>query len=400
MPVWAGLDIAKDFHWLAVLDERGKPLFNRRVDNDPESIEHAVRDLKAAEAEHGTVVVGMDVMGGIAGLVAAMLLDAGLRCVYVPGLAVNRARRATRGGENKSDPRDAKVIAEQTMLRAGELRPVELPEEIHVEIRLVVGHRRSLTTDATRRAARMRDLLVGIHPGLEKLIDTGTKSSLLLLSRYVAPAEIRRAGTSRVSAFLQRNGVRAATADTLADKAVTSARSQRVAARGERRTAELVRELAEDLLRFRERLARLDAELEELLQQHPDAALIRSLPGMGATLCAEFIAQVGDIRRFPSGDALAAASGLAPVLAQSGRMRYSRGPSGGDKLLKRVFYQSSFCALQRDPTSRAFHDRKRSEGKRHHQALIALARRRVNVLYAIVRDREPYRTRPPLRLVA
>ncbi|MFJ2349624.1 transposase [Streptomyces antimycoticus] len=283
-------------------------------------------------------------------------------------------------------------MAEQAMLRAGELRSVELPEEIHVEIRLVVGHRRSLTTDATRRAARMRDLLVSIHPGLEKLIDTGTKSSLLLLSRYVAPTEIRRAGTSRVSAFLQRNGVRAATADALADKAVASARSQRVAAPGERRTA--------DLLRLRQRLTRLDAELEELLEQHPDAALIRSLPGMGATLTAEFIAQVGDIRRFPSGDALAAASGLAPVLAQSGRMRYSRGPSGGDKLLKRVFYQSSFCALQRDPTSRTFYDRKRSEGKRHHQALIALARRRVNVLYPIVRDRQPYRTSPPLRLVA
>lgn len=53
-----------------------------------------------------------------------------------------------RGGESKSSPRDAKVIAEQTMLQAGELRPIELPEEIHVEIRLVVGQRRNLTTDA------------------------------------------------------------------------------------------------------------------------------------------------------------------------------------------------------------------------------------------------------------
>ncbi|MFI9825912.1 IS110 family transposase [Streptomyces sp. NPDC052013] len=400
MPVWAGLDIAKDFHWLAVLDERGRPLFNGRVDNDPENIEQAVGNLKAAEAEHGTVVVGLDVMGGIAGLVAAMLLDAGLRCVYVPGLAVNRARRATRGGENKSAPRDAKVIAEQTMLRAGELRPVELPEEIHVEIRLVVGHRRSLTTDATRRAARMRDLLVGIHPGLEKLIDTGTKSSLLLLSRYVAPAEIRQAGTSRVSAFFQRNGVvpRPRTPWPTRPSPVlgASASPHRVSVALPSSSANWPRTCCG----FATVLAQLDAELEVLLEQHPDAALICSLPGMGATLTAEFIAQVGDIRRFPSGDALAAASGLAPVLAQSGRMRYSRGPSGGDEPLKRVFYQSSFCALQRDPTSRAFYDRKRSEGKRHHQALIALARRRVNVLYAIVRDRQPYRAGPPLRLVA
>ena len=108
----------------------------------------------------------------------------------------------------------------------------------------------------------------------------------------------------------------------------------------------------------------------------------------------------GSIERFTSGDALAAAAGLAPVLAQSGKIRYSRSATGGDKALKRVFYQSAFCAIQRDPVSRAFYDRKRNEGKRHHQALIALARRRVNVIYAILRDRKPYEGRPQLRLIA
>lgn len=133
---------------------------------------------------------------------------------------------------------------------------------------------------------------------------------------------------------------------------------------------------------------------------HPDGALIRSLPGMGGRLTAEFIVAVGDIRRFTSGDAPAAASGLSPVLSQSSKIRYSRSATGGDKGLKRVFYQAAFCSIQRDPTSRTFYDRKRSEGKRHHQALIALVRRKINVLYAILRDRHPYGARPPLRLAA
>ncbi|RCG13247.1 IS110 family transposase, partial [Streptomyces reniochalinae] len=64
------------------------------------------------------------------------------------------------------------------------------------------------------------------------------------------------------------------------------------------------------------------------------------------------------------------------------------------------FYQASFCSIQRDPTSRTYYDRKRAEGKRHHQALIALARRKVNVLYAMLRDRQPFQHRPPLRLIA
>ncbi len=61
-----------------------------------------------------------------------------------------------------------------------------------------------------------------------------------------------------------------------------------------------------------------------------------------------------------------------------------------------IFYQAAFCALQRDPASRAYYDRKRREGKTHHQAVIALARRRVNVLHAILRTRQPYRAQPIL----
>lgn len=395
----AGFDIAKDFHWLAAVDERGRLVTDHRVDNTPEAIGEAVAELHALAAEHGGVRIGLDILGGIAGLLTAMLLAEGFDCVHVPGLAVNRARRATRGGENKSDPRDAKVIAEQVLLRE-DLRVVDLPEEATAELRLLVAHRTTLVKDATAKAGRLRDLLTGIHPGLERAVDPTNASSLILLGRYVTPGEIRRAGAGRIAGYLRRRGVTRPQAQALADKATAAAKAQRVAVAGERRTAALIRELAEDLLAGRNRLKAVETEIAELVQDHPDGALIRSLPGMGAILTAEFIAAVGDIGRFTGGDSLAAAAGLAPVLSQSGRMRHSRRATGGDKALKRVFYQSAFCALRRHPTSRAFYDRKRAEGKRHHQALIALARRRANVLYAILRDRRPYEAPPPLRLAA
>jgi transposase len=51
--------------------------------------------------------------------------------------------------------------------------------------------------------------------------------------------------------------------------------------------------------------------LEQLLDAHPDGDLVRSMPGMGTTLSAEFLAEVVSIQQFPTGNALAAASGLA-----------------------------------------------------------------------------------------
>lgn len=286
------------------------------------------------------------------------------------------------------------------MLR-DDLRVVDLPAEQSVELRLLVGHRTTLVKEATARTAQLRDLLTGIHPGLERVVDPTSQSGLILLGRYVTADEIRRAGAARITAYLRRHGVgKQTTAQALAEAVVTAARAQTVALPGKRRTAALVRELADELAAGKARLKALETKIEELVAAHLDRALIRSPPGMGAVLTAEFIASIGNIRRFTSADALAAASGLAPVLTQSGKVRYSRSATGGDKALKHVFYQASFCSIQRDPTSRAYYDRKRAEGKRHHQALIALARRKVNVLYAMLRDRQPFQARPPLHLVA
>jgi transposase len=302
-------------------------------------------------------------------------------------LAVNRARQGTTGGESKSDPRDARVIADQTRIRR-DLRPIEAGTELDLEIRLLAKRRRDLVDDQTRRLNRLRDLLVSIFPGLERALDFTTKGALWLVSKYVTPAELREASRRKVVRHLQRAGG-LPNVKTLADAALAAAEAQRIAISGERMSAVLIRELAVEALTTRERIATLDRELEALLQHCPNAVLIRSLPGMGVVLTAEFIAEVGSVHRFSSADALAAAAGLAPVLRQSGKVRFLKRPTGGNKTLKRVFYQSAFCSLQ-TADSRAFYDRKRKEGKRHHQALVALARRRINVLWAMLKDRQPF----------
>jgi transposase len=117
---------------------------------------------------------------------------------------------------------------------------------------------------------------------------------------------------------------------------------------------------------------------------------------MGPRLGAEFIAATGgDMDAFGSADRLAGFAGLAPRPRDSGRVsgnlyrprRYHRG-------LLRAMYLSAMVSLRCCPASKAYHDRKRSEGKGHQQALLALARRRVNVLWAMIRDGQRYRSTP------
>lgn len=379
----AGIDIAKEVHWITAIDDAGTVLIDHALDNDPAAIAALIDELAALD---GAVRVGFDVIGGIAGLAEAMLAASGCTLLHVPGLAVNRARQGTVGGENKSDPRDARTIADQVRSRR-DLRVIEPAAEIDIELRLLVGRRRDLVQAQTQRIARMRDLLTGIFPAFERALDLTTKGPLHLLTRYVTPAELRRAGAKRIARHLQASRGGAA----ICAQALACARVQTIVVPGEAMTATLIRELAQEALATRTRLGELDRDLKERLARHPDAALIQSLPGMGAILTAELIAEAGNLSRFRSPDALAAAAGIAPVLRQSGKTRFLRRPTGGNKSLKRVFYQAAFCSLA-SPDSRAFYDRKRREGKRHHQAVIALARRRVNVLWAMLQTHQPFQT--------
>jgi transposase len=390
--VAVGIDVAKDFHWVHAVDRRDSELlFSGSVDNTPSAIAGLVEQL-AGVRERGRLTVGIDVVGGIASVLTAMLLDAGIEVVHVSGLAVNRAREGTSGGEHKSDPRDAAVIADRVRHRR-DLRRIEPASELDAEIRLLVSRRRELVTDQTRRISRLRDLLASIHPGLEHIVDPTTKAGQQLLRRYVTAAEIRRAGRRRLIEHILRAGrIPRRHAEELTEKALAAAHEQTITVTGERVAAELIRELATEAAHTRSRLAELDRDLETALARHPDAALIQSLPGMGVTLAAEFIAEAGSIERFPTPDKLAAAAGLAPVLKQSGKVRYLKRAHSGNRALKRVFFQSAFCSLSH-PDSKAFYRRKRDERKTHHQAVLALARRRVDVLHAILRNRTPYELR-------
>jgi transposase len=386
MCICVGIDVGKDIHWACAVEAGGRLLINHHLDNSPSAIGALVDELRALEGE---VRIGLDVIGGIAGLATAMLAEAGFALVHVSGLAVNRARQGIAGGEHKSDPRDARVIADQVRMRS-DLRSIAVASEVDLDIRLLVGRRRDLVAAQTQRIARLRDLLVGIFPGLERSFDFATKGFLHLLTKFVTPAELRSAGRKRMLRHMEgAKGV--PNLDALVEKALGAAAEQTISVPGERMTARLVRELAAEALVARAKLADLDREIEEILARHPDAALVLSLPGMGVVLTAELIAEAGTLSRFRSADALAAAAGVAPVLRQSGRMRFLRRPNGGNRSLKRVFYQSAFCSLAH-PDSKAFYERKRREGKHHHQAVIALARRRINVLWAVLQSRQPFQT--------
>ncbi|MGW0886465.1 IS110 family transposase [Streptomyces sp. NPDC002671] len=383
------MDIGKEHHHCVVINERGERLLSRRVLNDEAALLELIRDVLDIDQD---VLWAVDVNHGGAALLIGLLLNHGQPMAYLTGLAVHRASGTYRG-EGKTDAKDAFVIADQARMRRdlGLLRP---GEEIAVDLRILTTRRTDLAGDRTRQINRLRAQLLEFFPALERALDLTNKGPVILLTGYQTPAAIRRAGAKRIETWLRNRKVRSAAA--LAKATLEAAQAQHTALPGETLAAGMVVRLAKAVMALDEEIAELDALIEARFREHPHADVICSLPGMGTQLGAEFIAATGGLMTaFASADRLAGYGGVAPAARDSGRIsgnhhrprRYHRG-------LLRVFYLSAMASLKSCPASRTYYDRKRAEGKGHKQALIALARRRVNVLWAMIRDGACYQPAP------
>jgi transposase len=392
MKHWIGFDVGKRFHWLCVLDEEGQVLLSRRVDATEERLEAACSEIAAlGNAEERMVAI--DLVGGPATLLETILLERGEQVRYIPGTAVNKVRDAYSGGEHKSDPKDAFVIADQLRLRWRSLREVRIREENTLELKTLVSYRKDLVQDQRRRVSRLRELLYQVFPGLEAALpDLAEKGALLTVAKVARPSDARKLGKSRLARWLKSRGSRKS--EALAERALVAAKAQQRELPAARVKAALVSEIAWEIIRTKERIAELEKRLEELVETEPKGEIVRSMPGMGLILTAEFLAEVGEIGRYGSPDRFAAAAGIAPVLRASGSLSYQRRAKKGNRALKSVFYQSAYCAISHHKKSRDYYRRKRAEGKAHRQAIIALARRRVNVLWAMLRDGATYQEMP------
>lgn len=388
--VWAGIDAGKGYHHVVVIDSDGRRLLSRRVANDEPDLTEVV-DVVSAHAQQVTWAI--DLANGPAALMIALLLGRGQRLVYLPGIAVNRATAGYRG-EGKTDAKDAAIIADQARMRR-DLRVLQVEEQAIVELQMLTAHRGDLAADRTKTINRLRGRLAGISPALEGVLDFTNQGPLVLISGFQTPQAIRAAGAAELKRWLRARKVRGA--DKLAAAVTTAVASQRIRVGGDDVAGVLIARLARTVLDLDEQLAEIDKLIADRFHSHRHAEIIASMVGIGDLLGAEFLAATGgDMKAFSSPDHLAGYAGLAPAPRDSGsRTGNLHRPKRYNRQLQRVFYTSALISIQRSPSSRAFYDRKRASGKRHQQAVLALARRRVNVLWAMLRDQQIYQERTP-----
>ncbi|WP_136611039.1 IS110 family RNA-guided transposase [Sinomonas albida] len=391
--LWAGIDAGKTHHHCVLIDQEGARLLSRRLANTEEEILTLIADvldLAAGREVHWATDLNQ---GGAALLISALLAHT-QTVFYIPGRVVHHAAR-TYSGEGKTDAKDAAIIADQARMRHG-LQQVRAMDETIVELRLLTARRTDLVHDRTRSFNRLRATLLEYFPALEAAFDfSQRKGAVILLTKYQTAERIRRAGRARIEAWLRKQGC--SRPDKIAEAAVAAAEQQSTTVVGHTAAAALVARIAGDVLSQIEQITEVETEIKTRLQGHAHFEILTSVPGFGPQLAAEFIAAIGgSMDRFASADHLAGIAGVAPVPRDSGKVSGNlRRPKRYDRRLLRVCFLAAQSAARYCPESRTYYERKRAEGKNHKQAVLALARRRINVIWALLRDGTTFHHRKP-----
>ena len=378
--VFVGVDVGKGHHHAVALDRNGKRLYNKALPNDEAKLRALIAELKT----HGRLLFVVDQPSTIGALPVAVARAEGVLVAYLPGLAMRRIADL-HAGEAKTDARDAAIIAAAARSMPHTLRSLRLADEQLAELTMLCGFDDDLAAQVTQTSNRIRGLLTQIHPALERVLGPRLDhpAVLDLLERHPSPAAL--AGTSEKTLANRLTKLAPRMGKGLAAEIVQALSEQAVTVPGTQAATIVMPRLAQQLAALRKQRDEIAAEVERLVLAHPLWPVLTSMPGVGVRTAARLLTEVAH-KAFASAAHLAAYAGLAPVTRRSGSSIRGEHPSRrGNKVLKRALFLSAFAAL-RDPVSRAYYSRKIQQGKRHNQALIALARRRCDVLFAMLRD--------------
>jgi transposase len=388
--VFVGHDWAEARHDVFVEAEQGGRLERARL---PEGVEgvarfHALVAAHVDDPDEVTIATETD-----RGLFVGALVAAGYRVLAVNPMSTSRYRERHSTSGAKSDPADAWVLAELARTDGHNHRPVAGDSDLAEAVKVLARAHQGLIWARQRQANQLRSTLREFYPAaLEAFEDLAGGDALAVLAIAPTPSLGRRLSLSKIASALRRGG-RQRRVDQRAVEIQAALRTEQLQApalvadaMGATVTA-LVAVIAE----LNTQIGVLEAQLGEGFDQHPDAEVIRSLPGLGMILGARVLAEFGDDpNRYADAKSRKNYAGTSPITRASGTRRVVLARYARNRRLADACYLWAFAALTASPGARAFYDAHRANGDTHHRALRALANRLVGILHGCLRHHSPY----------
>jgi hypothetical protein len=390
MLIFAGVDWAEAHHDVHVEDEQGRRLGGGRL---PEGIEGVARfhEMVAAFAEDpADVVIGIETDRG---LFVAALLTAGYQVFAVNPMSVSRYRDRHAVSGAKSDPGDAKVLADLVRTDRHNHRRAVPDSDLAEAIKVLARAHQSMIWNRRRQLNQLRSALREFYPAaLAAFDDLASGDAIEVLKLAPEPALGAALSKTQITAALRRGGrIRRLPERAAAIQAALRAPQLQpppviAAAMGASVTAS-----AGVIGEMTRQITALEQQLAADFEQHPDAEVVRSLPGLGTILSARVLGEFGDVPdRYANAKSRRNYAGTSPITRASGTRRVVLARHARNKRLADAIYLWAFSAISASPGARAFYDHRRAAGDTHHQALRALGSHLVSYLHGCLASRSRY----------
>lgn len=390
-----GADIAKKIHVARAVDFRGIELGKDcEFYNDREGLTKLATWMKGLQEVHSKseIVFGVEPTGHYWFPLAAFLQDEGIKVVLVNPHHVNKTKEIEDNSQTKSDYKDAKVIAD--LVRNGKYSEPNLPTAAYADLRILMNLREKVVVNLTQVQARVHNWFDRFFPEYPQVFKDWTgKASLMALQQFPTPQEIVSSGTRGVLVHWKteiKQGIGIKRAEKLYETAVTSIglTEGTVAARIELAT------LLEQFNLFSKQVETIMQEVIKILDEIPGTVQMLSIPGVGITTVAGFLAEVGDLSKYDHGQQIIRLAGLNLKENSSGQRKGKTGISkrGRSRLrgllfrciLPMVAKNAEFKALHKHYTMRSQNPLKKK------QSLSALCGKLIRVLFTLGTKQKEY----------
>jgi len=301
-------------------------------------------------------------------------------------------RKSFRPSGAKDDPSDAGLILDVLMLHRDKLRRLNPDTPETRTLQFLVEERRKLVHEKTRDSNRLTSHLKMYFPQvLEWFDEIGSNIVAEFLERWPSLDKLQRARPATIERFFidhnSRNAERIAERLDQIRKAVPATTDAAVIVS----SSLAVGAWAALLKQLLGAIAIYDAKIETLASQHPDYKLMKSFPGAGPALAPRLIAALGSQReRYETAYEIQCYSGIAPVVASSGKQRWVHWRWSCPKFLRQTFHEWALHSVAYSPWAREYYDEQRAKGKRRNTAIRALAFKWIRILFRCWKERKPY----------
>jgi len=390
---YAGIDIAKNKHEASVIDADGIAMLDSiSFSNSKEGCEKLLALFDRLGVTKNSVLIGMEATGHYWLSVHAFFLEQGFD-VKVINPIQSEAFRKMYIRQTKNDSKDSFIIAQ--IMRFGQFSATDLSEEVIIALRQLSRYRLALVDSCGDCKRRVIALLDQVFPEYASLFsDAFGVASTEILLKYPTPEDMLTVSIPKLTAILNKASRGHFSVEKAKQLKAVAAGSFGVAFAKDAFSFQ-IKQLMEQLVFLEKQIDDLEKEITALLKQV--GSFITTIPGIGDTLGAIILSELGDINRFDAPAKLVAFAGLDVKVNQSGEFSGTKNKFSkrGSPYLRRAIWLAASRAAFCDPILSDYYQSLRARGKHHLTAVGAVARKLCNIIFVILRENRPYLQTPP-----